>query len=195
MTQRGGSIEVMHPLFQTGEDGSIPISPLQLEVGRIEMARALTLNARWHSRLPNLTNWQACIAYGAAYDNRMYAVAIYGPPVARMFNGRGYLELRRMAIHNDAPKNTGSRLLKVTRILISKEFPEIVKLISYQDTEVHQGTIYKAAGWVIGGVKKNIGTGWGTRNRPKMQTASDKVRWEFELRPSELHAQDSSGVK
>ena len=65
--------------------------------------------------------------------------------------------------------------------LIKKARPEITKLISYQDTGVHLGTIYKASGWQIGGMKKNIGTGWGTRNRPAMQTDSDKIRWEYDL--------------
>jgi hypothetical protein len=104
-----------------------------------------------------------------------------GNPVAREYNGRGYLELRRMAIHDDAPKNTASRMLRVMRLLIKKERPDTMRLVSYQDTEVHKGTIYKASGWYVGGMKKNIGTGWQTRNRPAMQSAADKIRWELDL--------------
>jgi len=56
--------------------------------------------------------------------------------------------LRRFAIAPDAPKNTASRMLKIMTILIKKQMPQIIKLISYQDIEVHKGTIYKASNWV-----------------------------------------------
>jgi hypothetical protein len=145
------------------------------------LKQAVELNNMWHSRLPILSNWQTCKAIGAFYKNKFYAVALWGHPVARAYNGKGIYELRRMAISQDAPKNTGSRMLRIMRILIKKEMPEINKLISYQDTEVHKGTIYKSAGWVIGGMKKNIGTGWNTRKRNIMQATGDKIRWEYDL--------------
>lgn len=178
---RGESIRVVHPLFQEEGGGSIPTSPLQLEVGKLPIKIARQLNALWHSRLPELTNWQACESYGAMFQGTWFAIAIWGSPVAREYNGRGYWELRRMAIHNDAPQNTASRMLRIMRLMIRKARPEIVKLISYQDTEVHKGTIYKAAGWNPVGLKRNIGTGWQTRNRPTMQSAADKIRWELDL--------------
>lgn len=177
----GESIEAMHPLFQTGEGGSLPTSPLQLEIGTIPIRRAIDLNRKWHSRLPEITNRQACLAFGAVFDGAYYATAIWGPPIAREYNGRGYFELRRMAIANTAPRYTASRMLRVMRLLLGKLRPDVCKLISYQDTEVHAGTIYRAAGWKPIGIKKNIGTGWNTRDRPAMQTAADKIRWEFDV--------------
>jgi hypothetical protein len=181
MNRSGDSIRVVHPLFPEEGGGSIPTSPLQLEIGQMPVKAACLLNNQWHSRLPELTNWQACFAYGAICGGLYYAVAIWGQPVAREYNGRGYLELRRMAVHDEAPQNTASRMLRVMRVLIKRAFPNTVRLISYQDTAVHKGTIYKAAGWRVGGMKKNIGTGWLTRNRPQMQSAADKVRWEYDL--------------
>lgn len=181
MIQSGESIRVVHPLFQEERGGSIPTSPLQFEILQMPVKVALGLNREWHSRLPELTNWQACWAYGAVFDGIYYATAIWGHPVARAYNDKGYAELRRMAICDNAPANTASRMLRVMRLSIKKNFPGFVKLISYQDTEVHAGTIYKAAGWKVGGTKKNIGTGWQTRNRPAMQSASDKIRWEYDL--------------
>jgi hypothetical protein len=65
-----------------------------------------------------------------------------------------------------------------------RKCPEYTLAISYQDTGVHKGTIYKASGWKAVGLKKNIGTGWNTRDRNKMQSTSDKVRWEYALRES-----------
>ena len=181
MNPSGESIRVVHPLFQTEGGGSTPTSPLQLQVGYMSSRRAMLLNSEWHSRLPEITNWQTCIGFGAHFDGVFYAVALWGDPIARAYNGKNYLELRRMAIAPNAPKNTGSRMLAVMRSIIKKTRPKIVRLLSYQDTAVHKGTIYKAAGWHIGGMKKNIVTGWQTRNRPTMQTLSDKIRWELNL--------------
>ncbi len=174
-------LRIVHPLFSDINDGDLPLSPKLLEVEKMPIKAALLLNNLWHSRLPELTNWGNCHAFGAFYKNIYYAVAIFGPPIARAYNDKGYLELRRMAISNDSPKNTASCILKPIRKIIKKTNPKICKLISYQDTDVHIGTIYKASGWFIGGEKKNIGAGWNTRDRSKMQATGDKIRWEYNL--------------
>jgi len=145
------------------------------------MIKALQLNGEWHSRVPELRNQTGKnIAFCAIFGGRYYAVAIWGEPIARMLNGQGLLELRRMAIAPDAPPNTGSRMLRIMRLLLRKEHPGIRRLISYQDTEVHQGTIYKAAGWVAANISKPSESGWNTRKRPAMQTTAAKVRWEID---------------
>lgn len=180
MIQRGESIRVMHPLFHEGDGGSTPTSPLQLLFGRIDARLARDLVGAWHSRLPEITNWQVCShCFGAEHGGLWYASAMWGPPIAREYNGRGFAELRRFAIAPDAPKNTASRMLAWMVREIRKD--GFSRAISYQDTEAHAGTIYKASGWVIGGEKKNIGTGWNTRPRNVMQTTSNKVRWELDL--------------
>jgi hypothetical protein len=154
------------------------------------------LVATWHSRLPEITNWQTCeFCFGAEFDGNWFAVAMWGNPVAREFNGRGYIELRRFAINNESPKFTASRMLAwMLRQVRAKGF---VKAISYQDTDVHNGTIYKASGWKAIGMKKNIGTGWQTRNRPTMQSAADKIRWEYNLNgtgiATSVESQDTVG--
>ncbi len=177
---RADDVRVTCPLFQAEYGGSTPTSALQLRFSRTDIHRALVLNEEWHSRMPKLTNWQGCIAYTAEAGNVVYAVAIWGRPVAREFNGRGYIELRRMAVADDAPKNTATRMIGwMLREL--KKGGEYTLAISYQDTGVHKGTIYKASGWTAAAMKKNIGTGWNTRDRNSMQSTSDKVRWEYSL--------------
>ena len=146
----GDSIRVVHPLFQTESDGSTPISPLQLEVLECHVETACALNRHWHSRLPriepnNVYRSPPSVCYAAIYDNIYYASAIWSAPVARGLNGKNFIELRRLAIAPDAPKNTASRMLKIMRLSIKKKFPQVVSLISYQDTEVHTGGIYAAA--------------------------------------------------
>jgi hypothetical protein len=63
---------------------------------------------------------------------------------------------------------------------IKRRFQEVTKLISYQDTEVHLGTIYKASGWVNASTSR--GGDWNNRQRNVAQTTAPKVRWEKQLR-------------
>lgn len=179
----GDSTQVVRPLFQEEGDGAIPISPLQLIIVLCPIRKAIQLNRAWHSRLPEIKNWQSCFAYTAEYAGHYYAVALWGPPIARLFNGKNYLELRRMAIAPGAPKNTASRMLSIMTKLLRKSHPSIVKFVSYQDTDVHQGTIYKASGWQIGGTRKGGTLAWDslTRKRNLCVASGDKIRWEYQL--------------
>jgi hypothetical protein len=181
---RADDARIACPLFQAEYGGVTPTSALQLKIGKINVRHALKLNRQWHSRLPELVNWQMCEAYAAECGNAYFAVALWGQPVARMLNGRGWYELRRMAVAPDAPANTASRMLRVMRLMIVKARPDVTRLISYQDTEVHTGTIYKAAGWVVG--NRSEGGEWSrpSRSRQRVVTGAEKVRWEYALRES-----------
>lgn len=187
-SQSGDSIRVVHPLFQVEGGGSTPTSPLQLNIGKIDRNIFEILNREWHSRLPNATNTFEGIFFGAEFDGKFYAVAWWSKPVARALAGRGMFELRRFAIANNAPKNTASRMLAIMKNFIFKEMPNIRVLISYQDTDVHNGTIYKGAGWKIGNhgqridEKKNYNN-WKTRPGRKNHSTAPKVRWEMVIRP------------
>ena len=166
------------PLFRNGSGGSIPTSVHQLTIVKCKPQLACKLNALWHSRLPEI-NWsnvvrnKRYVCFSAEYDFISYA--------NRFKNGNQMLELRRLAISPEAPTNTASRMLKIMKNIIKKEFSEINRLISYQDTQVHKGTIYKASGW--NAIHKTRGTSWTTkkRTRSKEQSLADKVRWEYDL--------------
>lgn len=185
----GGSNPVMHPLFQEGQDGSIPIPPLSakgLRVEQIDFADAKLLNRLWHSRLPRLGTGfivnQPFLCFAAEGSGGVaYAVAIWSNPVARNLPQDTWLELRRLAIAPEAPKNTASRILRVMAAIIRKRRPGVVRLVSYQDTEVHSGTIYRAAGWVATTVNKDGNWDRPNRSRPAAQSTSPKQRWEKSL--------------
>jgi hypothetical protein len=179
----GDGVEIARPLFQEEGDGVIPISPLQIIITKCNIKKAVQLNRAWHSRLPEIVNWQACFSYVAEFGGRYWAVAIWGPPIARLFNGLGYLELRRMAIRDDAPKNTASRMLAVMTRFIKRDMPDTKKLLSYQDSAVHSGTIYNAAGWQPRGFRKGGALIWNNnvRKRNLSQADGDKIRWERDL--------------
>lgn len=177
---------VVCPLFQGEYGGATPTSALQLKIAKIPARTAMELNRKWHSRLPDIGNGLQCFAFGAECNNVWYAVALWSTPVARLLNGLGLLELRRMAIADDAPKNTGSRMLRIMAMLIKRERPDVLGLMSYQDTDVHVGTIYKAAGWTPR-VMNDSQSKWAMPNRPRANgpaAQSVKVRWELTLRES-----------
>ena len=177
------------PLFRNGSGGEIPTSAHQLLFQKTDVHRACALNALWHSRLPkidwsNVVRNKDYICFVAEHDMMAYASAIWSSPIAsnRLKEGASSLELRRMAIAEDAPKNTASRMLGWMRRYIKKHLQHISLLLSYQDTDVHDGTIYKASGWIV--ANKSKGTSWTNkkRKRNKEQSLADKIRWELCLR-------------
>ena len=194
MIDRAESIPAEHPADQPGGGGSTPTSALQLWVHRIQYPRAQELNALWHSTLPRIGDPKNVMAktpcFAATYKDQPFAVAIWSHPVNRKLPQKEWLELRRLAICPDAPRNTASRVLAVMARLLRASHPEIVRFISYQDTDAHTGAIYRAAGWVPT-VRSKFST-WNKpksrnlsgrpRTRPADQSKADKQRWELVLR-------------
>jgi hypothetical protein len=68
----------------------------------------------------------------------------------------GFLELNRMAFTDRLPRNSESRALGVALRMIRKTYPHIEWVISFSDaTQCGDGTIYRAAGFVLTGIKEN----------------------------------------
>ena len=182
----GDSSMAEQDMFQSQDGGSIPTSPLQLKIVELNVFTACEYNQRWHSRLPkidwsNVVRNKYYVCYGASFENKCYAIGIWSSPVSLSLSKaepETIIELRRMAISPEAPKNTASRMISIMVIMIRKKFPKINRFISYQDTVVHKGTIYKASGWTPKYYTKNVP--WGiSRKRNREQTMADKIRWEF----------------
>lgn len=184
---------VVRPLFQEEGDGAIPISALQLIFSTTSEATFKEMNLKWHSRLPRVGASHFRVSYCAEFANRLYAVAAWSNPVARLLPQRTFLELRRMAIADNAPKNTASRMLGWMARDIRNRFPEVERLISYQDCETHKGTIYLASGWKHAegykGRKRGweSGTGGGRKRVGRLdQAVAVRMRWEKQLQRNKL---------
>ncbi len=184
----GDGARVAHPLFQTGDGGSIPASSLQVPDLIFEPCskrHCMLLNYKWHSRLPKIPESMCRFAFHARHGDITYAVALWSNPVARLLP-QHWLELRRMACAPDAPHNAASAFLGWMVRWLRKRVPECERLISYQDTEVHAGTIYKASGWLVGALGAS-GDTWDRPNRYRPNAngdetiASAKIRWEKTL--------------
>jgi hypothetical protein len=166
-----------------------PTSPKQMKLLEVGVKYAMQKNELWHSRLPvtshsNMIRNAHKVFYGAEYMDNCFAVGMWTDPVAgnRMSKNEVWLELRRLAIAPNAPKYTATWIIAKMIKDIKIRFPDITMLISYQDVEVHTGTIYSAANWVKDKITK--GTDWTTskRIRNKTQTTADKVRWVYKIK-------------
>lgn len=185
MIPSGESIRVVHPLFPVEGGGSIPTSPLQMRVEPTDFTYALRLNEMWHSRLPRMGTGfikvQPFLCLMATFQGIAYAVAIWSNPVARNLPQHEWLELRRLARAPDAPRQTCSWMLGIMARIIRREKTHIVRLVSYSDTEVHLGTIYKASGWLQTTINKDGNWTRRKRQRPTAQSSAPKQRWELAL--------------
>jgi hypothetical protein len=159
-----------------------------LRIEEIAMRTAQDLNRQWHSMLPrtdlgNLLCGNTSVAYGASYEGRWFAVAIWSQPIVRVMCDGKTIELRRLAICQDAPKNTASRMLKIMRLLVARKWPHVRRLISYLAVDVHAGTIYRASGWkpvgAIVDARPQRLSGSKQRATGPLQTTSRKQRWEY----------------
>ena len=134
------------------------------------------LNALWHSVLPHVP---AGMRVGFAFYASAHPVAcaMWGRPSARLEDQVTTLELTRLAHSQYVPKNFGSWALARMRAWIRNNMPEIVRVISYQDASVHQGTIYKADNWNM--VDDSLARStWTNRSGRRDCGRAHRVKWE-----------------
>lgn len=101
---------------------------------------------------------------GVFFAGRIEGAMQFGPPLdQRKVNGlvsgtswQGMMELNRMAFSETLPRNSESRALGIAFKLIRRHRPDIKWILSYSDaTRCGDGTIYRASGFVLTGIKKN----------------------------------------
>ena len=109
--------------------------------------------------VPNST-----LHFGAFLDEKLHGVLSYGTsmdkrkilPLVHDTKWNEMLELNRMAFDNYLPKYSESRCIAITIKLIKKNAPHIKWILSYSDgTQCGDGTIYRASGFHLTGIKEN----------------------------------------
>jgi hypothetical protein len=164
-----------------------PEKASELSLRGCQPADARDFIAAWHSRLPLTQSGPWMCAFIAHYRETCFAAALWNNPSARTLPS-DWLELRRFAVAPDAPHCTASWMLAAMTRRLRRQ---TTRFISYQDTDVHTGTIYRAAGWSIGAVAKPRQR---DRSKPRVGTqrayrsnlngaspdAAGKIRWELD---------------
>ena len=101
---------------------------------------------------------------GVFLDGRLEGAMQFGPSLdKRKIQGlvRGtqwheFIELNRMAFTDVLPRNSESRAIAIAMKLLKKHAPQVKWVVSFADgTQCGDGTIYRAAGFVLTGIKEN----------------------------------------
>lgn len=93
---------------------------------------------------------EGALQFGPSIDKRKTAGLVEGSKWSE------FIELNRMALSDTLPKNSESRALSICIKLIKKNYPQIKWIISFSDgAQCGDGTIYRASGFVLTGIKKN----------------------------------------
>ena len=117
---------------------------------------------KWHYS-HTVTN-NSKLHFGVFYKDRLHGVASFGQGIDKrktigFVEGTGwndYLELNRLAFDPILPRNSESRALAVIIRILRKQAPHVRWLLSYADaTQCGDGAIYRAAGFLLTGIKKN----------------------------------------
>lgn len=156
-------------------------SPRECRVERTTSYGLVSLLVRaWHSTLPTAPPGFRLAFVVYAPNLAPVAVAMWGRPTARNEDQTTTLELTRLAHAPGAPRNVGSWALACMRRYIRQNMPEIKRLISYQNADVHDGALYKADNWQLVSETFKDHT-WHTRPGRKGTEVQHKVKWEWRL--------------
>ncbi len=133
-----------------------------IHVAPISSAAANATVKRLHYSGKVVQNSQ--LHFGVFLDGRLEGVMSFGPSMdKRKVQGlvagtgwNGFIELNRMAFSDRLPRNSESRALGVAMRLIRKHYPHIEWVISFADgTQCGDGTIYRASGFALTGIREN----------------------------------------
>lgn len=104
------------------------------------------------------------IHIGVFYNGRLEGALQFGPSIDKRKTiglvadtaWNGFIELNRMAFSSALPRNSESRALAIAMRIIRKHAPHLEWVLSYADaTQCGDGTIYRAAGFVLTSIKEN----------------------------------------
>jgi hypothetical protein len=109
--------------------------------------------------VPNST-----LHFGCFLDDKLHGVMSYGAsmrkdliqPLIENTGWNEFIELNRMAFDDYMPKYSESRCIAISIKLLKKNAPRIKWIVSFSDgTQSGDGTIYRASGFYLTGIKEN----------------------------------------
>lgn len=119
-------------------------------VKRVHYSGKVVQNSQLHLGVFLGGRLEGAMQFGPSLDKRK----IQG--LVRNTGWNDFIELNRMAFGDALPRNSESRALAVAFRLIRKAYPHIEWVVSFADgAQCGDGTIYRAAGFVLTGIKKN----------------------------------------
>lgn len=138
------------------------VSAKDIVVKPIKASAANALVKRIHYSGTHTQNSQ--LHLGVFLDGKLEGAMQFGPPIDRrkvlpIVEGTEWhnmIELNRMAFSDQLPRNSESRAISVAMKMIKKSYPNIEWVLSFSDgCQCGDGTIYRASGFVLTGIKSN----------------------------------------
>ena len=129
-----------------------PISAQEanLFVRRMHYSGKVVNNSQIHIGVFYLGNLEGCMQFGPSLDKRKIQ------PLVKGTLWHEFIELNRMAFSDTLPRNSESRAIGIAMRLLRQHAPQIKWVISFADaTQCGDGTIYRASGFVLTGIKPN----------------------------------------
>ena len=130
------------------------------------------------------------VHFGAFLDGILHGVMSFGDSIDKrkvlgLVNGtkwNEFIELNRMAFDEVLPKYSESRCISIALKLLKKQAHHIKWVISFADaTQCGDGTIYRASGFKLTGIKKNTGL-WKLESGEVICDMITRARWNESTR-------------
>lgn len=119
-------------------------------VRRVHYSGKVVNNSQIHIGVFYQGKLEGAMQFGPSLDKRKMVGLVEGT----LWNE--FIELNRMAFSDVLPRNSESRALSIAFKILRKHAPQLKWVISFADaTQCGDGTIYRAAGFVLTGIKKN----------------------------------------
>lgn len=110
-------------------------------------------NSQLHIGVFYMGRLEGAMQFGPSLDKRKCAGLVRGT------EWHQFIELNRMAFSERLPRNSESRAMAIAFRILRKQAPQIKWVLSFADgTQCGDGTIYRAAGFLLTGIKVNTQT-------------------------------------
>jgi hypothetical protein len=117
---------------------------------KLHYSHKVVVNSQLHLGVFLGTRLEGALQFGPSLDRRKLLPLVPGTA------WNGFLELNRLAFSDNLPRNSESRALGVALRLIRRQYPQIEWIVSFADaTQCGDGTIYRAAGFLLTRIKRN----------------------------------------
>lgn len=119
-------------------------------VKRVHYSGKTVQNSQLHLGVYLNGKLEGAMQFGPSLDKRKIQGLVAGT------GWNDFIELNRMAFSERLPRNSESRAIAYAMKVIRKHYPSIEWVISFADgAQCGDGTIYRASGFVLTGIKRN----------------------------------------
>jgi hypothetical protein len=119
-------------------------------VKRVHYSGKVVQNSQIHIGVFYKGTLEGAMQFGPSLDKRKIQ------PLVRGTLWNEFIELNRMAFTDVLPRNSESRALAIAFKLLRKHAPQLKWIVTFADaTQCGDGTIYRASGFVLTGIKRN----------------------------------------